>query len=180
MAAMPSGAIRASSRSGELRNHLQFRQAVAVLLLAAGLFVLHGLDWSLYRETWQARSWETAEAQIIAVSLDEATFLSDGEGPMRGIAVEYRYVVDGIAFTGHAATLRDWETLDARRLRTLYRDLSFARLTGHAVPVHFEPGEPAIAVLDRSLPTAPSGIALAIAAWCLVVGSLGLRRRDRR
>lgn len=155
---------------------------IGAAFAAAGAAVLAGLPWQEARLHLAARSWPVADATILSVSLHEERRPGPhGVEEQLVLSVVHTFEVDGIAFTGRRAGLSDRAAPHDRDLKTLFRRLDFARLTGRTVPVSYDPDDPAHAYLDIGFAWRPAalkgGLGLAAVLLGLTVASGAARAR---
>lgn len=156
---------------------------LGVALTVAGVLSLSRLSWNEARTHLVAGAWPTAEATISSVTLVEESRVR----PDRRVETElvlsvvYAYEVDGQLYEGYRGALSDRAALHDRDLRTLYRKLNFARITGRIVPASYDPHEPALAYLDTGFDwkaaAAPFGLGLAAIGWGLSLIGAAARRK---
>lgn len=125
---------------------------IGALLAALGAAALKSVPWETARLHQAVRSWPVAQAKVLSVSIAEQR----APGPNGGIVSElvltasYEFDVAGETRFGNRAGLSDRAAPHDRDLKTLYRKLDFARITGRSVPVRYDPGDPGHAYLDTS------------------------------
>ena len=124
-----------------------------MVLCFLGLFVLVGIA-SLTYATYQtiraldARHWPTAEAVVLSSDMtthfDTSDGVSGGGGPTFGAAVTYSYSVDGIGYESDRVSFGSYSSSDSDHAETI-----LARYpVGASVTVHYDPEDPAEAVLE--------------------------------
>lgn len=156
---------------------------LGVALTLAGVLSLSRLPWNEAGAHLVAGTWPTAEATISSVSLaEEIRVRADRRVETELVlTVAYAYEVDGQLYEGYRGALSDRGALHDRDLRTLYRKLNFARITGRSVPVSYDPHQPALAYLDTGFDwkraAAPFGLGLAAIGWGLSLIGAAARRK---
>jgi hypothetical protein len=87
----------------------------------------------------------------------------------RCLSVGFDLVVKGQTISGTSASPNDRGAADDRRLLALFRKAEFARITGHALPVTYDPAEPSRAYLQAAVPWSRllQGLALGAAAFLM-------------
>ena len=152
-----------------------------IAFLVAGLAALYLAGIGMLATHLAASSWPVTEGHVREASLQLSQGGGRTGGPVERLTVSYDYTVDGRAFVGRRASLRDTAEPDQARLRGLHRRLDAARLSGGPVPVHYRPEE---AYLDIALPRSNLivglvlGTAFALFGMLLLIGAWrSLRRR---
>lgn len=145
---------------------------LAVTLSGLAVAALVRIAWGDVAAHLEARDWPIVQAQVLAVSLDRRTS-QDGGGARQylALAAVYAYEVDGTRYEGSRGGLRDTGDLHDRHLQALYGRLNFARLTGRAVAIAYDPAAPERAFVDASLDWWPVAARLALALFLLAAAS---------
>ncbi|MEO3387646.1 DUF3592 domain-containing protein [Mesorhizobium sp. CAU 1741] len=146
---------------------------IGLAIAGLGATILSDLPWKQVLVDVQTRHWPTTDATVLSVSLhEERPFAATGNtvGAELVLGVSYQYSVGGATYDGVAASYSDRAAVDDRRLPTLYRRLDFARLTGRAVPVSYDPHAPASAYLARDFDWRPIAPRAGLAVIALVFG----------
>lgn len=143
----------------------------AVVIAVAGLGILGFFGWPVLK-AWQARFWPAVEGTVTSSNIVERSTGGDGEGRRFVVAVTYRYRVGT-------------QDREGRRIgffsnhRHRSRGPAQAKLRkyphGSRLPVHYDPRDPARAVIDTGVPWAHY-FAVAIGAVFLLGGLAGLMR----
>lgn len=158
--------------------------AAALTLSGLAVVLLARIAWGDVAAHLEARDWPTAEAHVRAVSLDRRSSpAASGAEQYLALSAVYVYEVDGVAYEGHRASLRDTADLHDRGLQALYGRLHFSRLTGRAVTVAYDPADPQRALVDTSLDLQPValriGLAISLLAAALIcAGTVARALRD--
>ena len=148
---------------------------LGLLILVLGVAVFAQAPWRQAAAHLAARSWPTAEATILSISLKQEPGQAASE---LVLSVGYEYEVGDAVFAGSRASLADRSDIDDRRLKTLYRKLVFAKVTGKTMPASYDPVNPASAFLDLSfdwksgLLFAGLGIALIVVGFAIISSPL--------
>lgn len=145
-------------------SRLPLEVVIPLAFMAAGLVMLLIRGGDLWRG-YASSSWPATQGVITQAEIVEA---EDSEGdPVYQAAITYRYDVGGRLYSGSAITAMDEST----SLR-VFADKALARYpAGSEVTVHYQPDDPATAVLEPGL-RGGMLIYTGVIAWCLL-GGLG-------
>lgn len=167
--------------SGSSRWRAGAAATFGAFLAVAGLALLLSIDAEGLRLHLKARSWPVAEARVVSVTLAQ-DHQSDGRAMQAEhvLHVAYEFEVDGDRVSASRASLSDRAPAPDRQLMRLYVRLNFARLTGRTVPAHYDPSDPANALLDIGFDWKPVILRLATAFAAIVFGLVILAERTRR
>jgi hypothetical protein len=138
----------------------------AVPFAAAGIGIFWFMVASPLVDWARMQTWNQVPAVVESATL-QSHHPSKG-GTTHSVSVRYRYVVEGVAYTGQRATIHERADNIGRFQEELGRRLRGLQHTGEAVPVWVNPRNPAESIVDRSL--RPGLIALAlvlssVSAW---------------
>lgn len=130
----------------------------AVPFAAAGIGIFLFMVASPLYDWARMQTWKPVPAVVESATLQSHT--SSKGGTTRSVSVRYRYVVEGVAYTGQRAAIHERPDNIGSFQEELGRRVQGLQRAGEAVPVWVNPRNPAESVVDRRL--RPGLIALAL------------------
>ncbi|HCE94973.1 MAG: hypothetical protein A2Z90_19040 [Burkholderiales bacterium GWA2_64_37] len=165
----PASPRHATQRREKLPGGIWVLALFAVPFAAAGIGIFWFMVASPVFDWARMQTWSQVPAVVESATL-QSHHPSKG-GTTHSVSVRYRYVVEGVAYTGQRAAIHERADNIGRFQEELGRRLRGLQHTGEAVPVWVNPRNPAESIVDRSL--RPGLIALAL-VLSLVSGWFGL------
>lgn len=165
----PASPRRATQRREKLPGGIWVLALFAVPFAAAGIGIFWFMVASPVFDWARMQTWNQVPAVVESATL-QSHHPSKG-GTTHSVSVRYRYVVEGVAYTGQRAAIHERADNMGRFQEELGRRLRGLQHMGEAVPVWVNPRNPAESIVDRSL--RPGLIALAL-VLSLVSGWFGL------
>lgn len=130
----------------------------ALPFAAAGIGIFLFMVAAPVVEWARMQTWHPVPAVIESATL-QSHYASKG-GTTHSVSVRYRYVLQGVAYTGQRAAIHERPDNIGSFQQDLGRRLQALQRTGEAVPVWVNPRNPAESIVDRGL--RPGLIALAL------------------
>jgi hypothetical protein len=128
-------------------------------LTAAFFFLAAGVLLSQFR-VWADRPAALGTVEEVVIRLAGDPDDSRAPGERFQPAVFYRYEVDGTTFEGERIAVFDWIYRNEERARLALAEAGIRR--GARIPVYYDPADPSVALLVRSIPWARGEVILAL------------------
>lgn len=117
---------------------------VGEIFLLAGVGIGALIVWLLIKGM-RSKNWPTAPGVVLD---SQVTMHYDDEGTkMYGVALSYRYDVDGLTYDGNKRTFGDYSSNNRGRAEKIIAQYQ----PGSAVQVHYKPEDPSEAVLEPGM-----------------------------
>ncbi|MBO1011293.1 MULTISPECIES: DUF3592 domain-containing protein [Acidovorax] len=162
----PASPRRATQRREKLPGGIWVLALFAVPFAAAGIGIFWFMVASPVFDWARMQTWNQVPAVLESATL-QSHHPSKG-GTTHSVSVRYRYVVEGVAYTGQRAAIHERADNIGSFQEELGRRLQGLQRTGKAVPVWVNPRNPAESIVDRRLRPGLITLALvlsSVSAW---------------
>lgn len=162
----PASPRRAAQRREKLPGGIWVLALFAVPFAAAGIGIFWFMVASPLVDWARMQAWNQVPAVVESATL-QSHHPSKG-GTTHSVSVRYRYVVEGVTYTGQRAAIHERADNIGSFQEELGRRLQGLQRTGKAVPVWVNPRNPAQSIVDRRLRPGLITLALvlsSVSAW---------------
>ena len=162
----PASPRHATQRREKLPGGIWVLALFAVPFAAAGIGIFWFMVASPVFDWARMQTWSQVPAVVESATL-QSHHPSKG-GTTHSVSVRYRYVVEGVTYTGQRAAIHERADNIGSFQEELGRRLQGLQRTGKAVPVWVNPRNPAESIVDRRLRPGLITLALvlsSVSAW---------------